>query len=151
MKVAEEVLSNLISKVEELKFLIANKLKYRVGRNQKYKSFQLTVILLCLEKTRKERLYEIAASLGKRRDQVQKVIGDLLKEGILTIEINEGVSYKVDKEIKEEIMRIAEEKLYHVDKEEIEFVESKEIKVKIAEAREESEYSKEQLEKILGV
>lgn len=151
MKVDETLLFNLIFKTEELMYYTAKKLKYAAGRKQKYKSLQLTIIFLCLKKIKEDKFFEVMASLGKRKDNVLRAHGKLLEDGILDIEVDEGVYYKVNPKIKQEIMKIAEEKLYHVEKEQIEFAESKEIEIKIAEKREETEYSKEQLEKLVGV
>ena len=120
-------------------------------RHQKYKSLQLTIIFLCLKKIKKDKFFEVMASLSKRKDNVLRALRKLLEDGILDMEVDEGVYYKVNPKIKQEIMKIAEEKLYHVEKEQIEFAESKEIEIKIAEKREETEYSKEQLEKLVGV
>jgi len=151
MKVDETLLFNLIFKTGELMYYTAKKLKYAAGRKQKYKSLQLTIIFLCLKKIKKDKFFEVMASLGKRKDNVLRAHGKLLEDGILDIEVDEGVYYKVNPKIKQEIMKIAEEKLYHVEKEQIEFAESKEIEIKVAEKREETEYSKEQLEKLVGV
>lgn len=151
MNVDENLLFNLIFKTEELMYYTAEKLKYATGRKQKYKSLQLTIIFLCLKKIKKDKFFEVMASLSKRKDNVLRALRKLLEDGILDMEVDEGVYYKVNPKIKQEIMKIAEEKLYHVEKEQIEFAESKEIEIKIAEKREETEYSKEQLEKLVGV
>ena len=149
MKVTTKFLTRFIGKSWEIMSAISEELSIHTKRSQRYTPLQIFILFQALEEVDKDiHLKRVMRLTKSKSEYVRRIRGGLLANNLLDLNL-ENNTIVVPQEMKEIIMKIAEEKLLHTSKKDIIEDTYGNIDIKLIEKHEGIEY-KGDIEKVFG-
>lgn len=140
MNITSQFLMKFMGKSWEVATKMTDDLSLHTNRLRRYSPLQVLILVQALEEVDKDSHLKRLTTITKSgKEYIQRVRGKLLANNLLTLDLDKN-TVVVPSEIKDIIIKIAEEKLLHTSKQEVSDETYGSIDIKTIEKHEGTEY-----------